>query len=358
MQLITRLALALGATAALAARAHADTGFESKLQVYTDSDHTSVVSPMVSATADLDPDTGASIGYVADVVTSASIDVVSQASPTTIHDTRHQLALGGNHTRGDWTGRIGYSFSTENDYRSNTMSLGLERTFDDKNTTIGAGYGLSLNKVRRADDQNFSRDLDVNSLTVSWTQVVSPRTATQVTYELGLASGYQASPYRFVPVRANVDAAPMFTIAETDPDQRYRHALVLGANHALGQHASVQADYRLYRDTWGITSNTIGLRYFVDLSSRLELRLRNRLYQQTGTNFYQASYDHVMKYMTIDRELSPLWSETFGAKLMYKFGERSEAELKADLFYYHYADFPALTSRTGANLGVGVSIAY
>ncbi|MCE9573248.1 MAG: DUF3570 domain-containing protein [Deltaproteobacteria bacterium] len=355
-----RLAPALFALGVLVttAAAHADTGFVSKLQVYSDSDRTTVVSPMVSATADLDPNTGASIGYVADVVSSASIDIVSQASPTTIHDTRHQLSLGGNHTSGDWTGRVGYSFSTENDYRSNTGSLGIEKTFDDKNTTIGAGYNLSLNRVGRADDMNFSRDLTVQSLTFSWTQVISPRTATQVTYELGDASGFQASPYRFVPVRAAVTDAPMYTVAETDPDQRYRHAIVGAINHAVGKHGSVQADYRLYHDTWGITSNTLGLRYFVDLSSRVELRLRSRLYQQNGTSFYQSNYATTLKYMTIDRELSPLWSETVGGKLMLKFGARAEAELKMDLFYYHYADFPALQSRTGANIGLGVSIDY
>jgi hypothetical protein len=173
-----------------------------------------------------------------------------------------------------------------------------------------------------------------------------------------MADGFQASPYRFVPVRADLMSPVMFTVAETDPLQRYRHALVLAGNHALGEHASIQADYRIYHDTWGITSNTIGLRYYRDLGSRLELRLRSRLYQQNGTTFYQASYSSLQKYMSMDRELSALWSETVGGKLMIKMGERAEAELKLDLFYYHYADFPALQSRTGANVGVGVSINY
>jgi hypothetical protein len=35
-----------------------------------------------------------------------------------------------------------------------------------------------------------------------------------------------------------------------------------------------------------------------------------------------------------------------------------EAELKADLFYYSYVDFAPLASRTGANLGLGVSLTY
>jgi hypothetical protein len=43
---------------------------------------------------------------------------------------------------------------------------------------------------------------------------------------------------------------------------------------------------------------------------------------------------------------------------MYAFNRRIEGELKLDLFYYSYADFAPLQSRTGANAGVGVSVTY
>ena len=62
--------------------------------------------------------------------------------------------------------------------------------------------------------------------------------------------------------------------------------------------------------------------------------------------------------MAFDRELSPLWSETFGAKLSYLFTTHVEGELKLDLFYYSYSDFAPLTSRTGANTGIGLAMTY
>jgi hypothetical protein len=99
----------------LVASARGDTGFVSKVQVYADSDHTTVVSPLVQATADVTPDTSVSLGYVADVVTSASVDLVSQASPTTIHDTRHQVSTSLGHTIGSLSLHGNYSFSREND---------------------------------------------------------------------------------------------------------------------------------------------------------------------------------------------------------------------------------------------------
>jgi len=349
------IALALIARGGLA---HADTGFASKIQVYTDTDHTSVVSPVVSAQADVANGTNVSLGYLADVVTSASIDIVTQASPTTIHDTRHQFSSGVSQLHGPWTFAFHYLFSRENDYLSHNLSASIDRTMFDKNTTLTAGYALSLNTVGRSGDMNFGKALTVQSLSLAWTQIVSKRFITQLTYELGDAQGYQASPYRFVPVRASVGTLPQYWVPETDPDSRFRHAFVIAANHAVFKDSAVQADYRLYHDTWGITSHTIGLRYYVNFNDKVELRLRNRFYSQNGATFYQDNYDSTQTYMTLDRELSPLWSETIGGKLMVDLTSRLEAELKADVFYYHYNDFPYLLQRTGANLGVGLSLTY
>jgi hypothetical protein len=292
------------------------------------------------------------------VITSASIDVVTQASKATIHDTRHQVSAGGSQIFDATTVRGGYSYSRENDYQSHTLSVGVSQELFDKNTTIAAGYGVSLNNVGRADDENFSKSLTVNTGSVTWTQIITPRLLGQLTYELGYSSGYQASPYRFVPIRASLDATPTLWVPETDPDSRVRHAVVIGLNRAVGEASSVQFDYRFYRDTWGITSHTIGARYYVNFGDRVELRLRSRFYFQNGASFYQSRYDGFMKYMTADRELSPLWSETLGAKLTFAFTDRLEGEAKLDGFYYRYSDFPALASRLGVNVGLGLELHY
>jgi hypothetical protein len=351
-----RLQLSVALVVASAA-AHADTGFVSKIQVYSDTDHTQVISPVVEGHADVGADTNVSLGYLVDVVSSASVDLVSQASPREMHDTRHQVSLGATHVFDTITVGGGYSFSKENDYLSHTLDASVQDELFDKNTTLALGYGLSLNTVGRSGDLNFARSLTVQHVSATWTQLVSAKLATQVAYEIGDAEGFQSSPYRFVPVRSSLDAAPTEWVMETDPDSRWRHAIVVGANRSLGE-GSVQGDYRLYFDNWGITSHTIGARYFVHLTKTLELRLRERFYTQDGASFYQSLYMAPTKYITYDRELSPLWSETFGAKLVVGLTAHLEGELKADLFYYSYSDFAPLTSRTGANLGVGVSVVY
>ena len=176
-----RLQLAL---LVLASTASADTTFEAKTQVYADSDHTQVISPVVAAQADVTPDTTVSLGYLADVVTSASVDIVSQASKTTIHDTRHQVSAGLAQRPRIAARAAGYSFSRENDYLSHSLSIGAEKELFDKNTTIGIGYALGLDTVGRADDMNFSRSLTVQSTSLTLTQVVNERAIMQFTYEL------------------------------------------------------------------------------------------------------------------------------------------------------------------------------
>jgi Protein of unknown function (DUF3570) len=344
--------------AVVAATAHADTTFTSKVQVYTDSDHTTVISPLVQGAADITPNTSVNLGYVADIVSSASVDIVTQASPTTIHDTRQQVSGGFSHTFGSLTWHAEYLWSHENDYLSNNISTGIEKELFDKNTTLSLGYALSLDDVGRAHDPNFSKSLTNQSASASVTQILSPRLIGQLTYELGNSSGFQSSPYRFVPVRASLDAAPEFWVMETDPDERWRNAFVIAANYAVGQSSSIQGDYRFYFDDWGITSHTLGARYFFHATPKLEIRLRERFYTQSGATFYQDNYTSVQKYMTYDRELSPLWSETFGVAGYYLFTPRIEGELKLDLFYYDYADFPPLGSRVGANVGAGISVTY
>lgn len=349
---------ALALVLAGASPARAQTSFASKVQVYVDNDRTQVVSPLVRAQADVTPTTNVTAGYVVDIVTSASIDLVTQASARTIHDVRHQGSLGASQILGDWSVNGGYVYSTENDYASHGLNAGLERRLFNNNTTLAGGYALSLNQVGRAGDLNFERDLQVHTLGGTWTQMLTPHLATQVTYTFAAADGYQASPYRFVPVRASRREAARLWVPESDPLQRYKHGITIGANLYLGSDTSLQGDYRFYRDTWDIVSHTLQVRYLVDLADRFELRVRNRFYTQSAASFYRGNYGEVLTFMTIDRELGALWSEMFGFKLGWKVIPTLELEAKAELFYFSYADFAALPSRMGANIALGATLTY
>jgi hypothetical protein len=336
----------------VAPRASAETQATSKLQVYVDNDATQVISPLARASTDLGA-TQLTAGCLVDVVTSASVDVVSQASKTAIHDVRTEPWIDVSRTFGRTKISAGYVYSRERDYVSNGGGIALQRGFWDNDTTLALSYRLSLDDVGRAGDANFSRSLAVQAFGASWSQVVTPLLLLQLSYELGYGVGFFASPYRFVPVFATTGASPTTWVPETDPERRLRQLVVLTASRHLFADSAIQADYRFYADDWGMTSHTIEARYLVNLPHGVELRLRERFYVQSKADFYQETYSQIMRFMTFDKELGALWTELVGAKVIWRVGV-FELEAKAGFFRFQYLDFAPLASRSGVNVGLGL----
>lgn len=187
-------------------------------------------------------------------------------------------------------------------------------------------------------------------------------TIAQASYTFSYDNGYEASPYRFVPILTSDGAGIAFKVPETEPNERYRHAAVIGLNQHLFTDTSIQGDYRLYLDSWGVQSHTVQLRYFVVFKD-VTLRLRGRFYYQLGADFYRTHYtiDAIQPYVTTDRELSTFWSIIGGAKVSWRLPWVHRAlavEAKADVFYFDYLDFALLPYRVGADLEAGLSVAY
>jgi hypothetical protein len=341
--------------------ARADDAFVAKTQIYVDNDHTTVVSPLAAIRRDAWQGATLSASYVADVVSSASVDVVSNAT-THMTDFRSEITAGLSQKLKFTTLDASYVYSVENDYSSHNASLGFSQDLFDKNSTLAIGYTFAYNNVGRTGDQTFHRNLLVNGVGASWTQVFGPRTIGQLSYSFSWLDGYQASPYRFVRVDAVDTGEIAFKVPETEPNDRYRQAFVVGMNRHLFTDTVLQADYRFYFDNWGITSHTIQVRYFVTWHD-VTLRLRERFYYQDGASFYRAHYtgDTLEPYVTADRELSTFWSNLVGAKVSWRLPwvhRALEAEVKADFFYFNYRDFPLLAYRVGADLGAGLNVTY
>jgi hypothetical protein len=354
VQLIRRAAAAL--LLLLGGTARAEDSFVAKTQVYADSDHTVVVSPLVRMSKDVWRGGTVGAGFVADAVSSASVDVVTNATKQ-MTDLRKELSASLSQQIADTNLSAAYLFSLENDYLSHNVHLGAAQDLFQKNTTLALGWTLNLNDVGRSGDPTFHRSLTVNFADVSLTQVFGPKTVGQLSYTFQYADGYQASPYRFV----RVEASPEFKLPETEPGTRLRHAVVVGVHRHVGQDSALQADYRLYLDSWGVVSHTVQLRLLTNFG-RLTLRLRERFYYQSAASFFQPHYlDDTAPFVTADRELSTFWSDLLGIKLSYRFRGSFEGlsiEAKVDGFYFSYLDFAWLSDRVGANVELGLSLVY
>lgn len=350
----------LVAAIASSSAARADDSFVAKTQVYTDSDHTTVVSPLAALSRDAWSGGTLSASYVADVVSSASIDVVSNAT-TRMNDFRSEITAGLAQKLRNTTLTGSYVYSVENDYQSHNADLGFAQDLFEKNSTVSLGLTFSANDVYRTGDQLFHRKLTVAGASAAWTQVLDRATIAQLSYTFSYGNGYWASPYRFVRVE-NAAGDILFKVPESEPGDRYRHAAVIALNRHVGSDSSLQGDYRFYADNWGITSHTIQLRYFVTFKD-VTLRLRERFYYQTSASFFRPHYsaDALQPYMTADRELSTFWSNVAGVKVSWRLPwvhRALELEAKVDYFHFGYVNFALLSSRDGADIEAGLNVIY
>lgn len=364
-------------------RAPTGTRVASKLRYYKDNDQLTVVTPIVSFSQRIYDTTTLGLTYTADIVTAATVDVRTHATPK-FKETRNGLGAHASHRflrqQMDLSGFI--ELSREADYESMTVGAGISKDLFEKNLTLAGGYAFVGNVVGRSKTSfsQFADRLQIHALNFSATETLSPKTLLQLSGSLIINSGYQASVYRYVPIYLqgtvdptqideefllNGDVAPLVRPPETLPRKRYRYAGVAHISQYLPWKAAIAADYRFYSDSWSVRSHTIGVKLYQELPAGLELRLRNRFYTQTEADFYQATYvvqtpADLPQYFTIDRELSTYWYDMPGIKLTWRIGgggwfEGLAFDADFDAQYAQYNDFNYLPSRWAFVTQLGAS---
>lgn len=275
-----------------------------------DTDSTTVISPKAELTAGLiDDATTVSVGYAADIWTSASIDIRTAATQP-VSEQRDELTAGLAREMTDVTLRGGYRFSHEGDYVSHGGALSVVQRLAEGAATIETGLTAAFDTVGRSGDEAFLRGLSTVGFRLAYTQVLDPETVLQGAYELIRRDGYQASAYRFVGLGGDglCNGTAQLCVPENHPSTRWRNAWVLRARRAVGDAWSAGLDYRLYVDDWGVTSHTVAAEanWLPDEDSQVTARYR--FYWQDEADFYQPVYalGAEIGYLTRDRELSPM----------------------------------------------------
>jgi hypothetical protein len=309
------------------------------------------VTSRVDASASLGPSVTLGAHVLVDSISSASVDVISAATPA-FNENRYEGGGRAALRRGSNELNLGYVRSVENDWASHALSASLGRDFAGKNTRVELAFAYVRNAVGRAADANFHRRLDSYQGACSVMQLIDAKSFVTLGYTLQRNDGYQSSPYRYV-----VTSDRQFAQAETHPGTRLRHALaVTGQRHVL-EASSIELDYRLYTDDWGILSHTAGVGLMSAFGERTDLRLRARVYRQGSADFWQRDYAQPMRFMSADRELSTFWDALFGLKLGVHFGILS-IDAKVDVIYYSFQTFARLAERAAVVADAGLGIAF
>jgi hypothetical protein len=287
-----------------------------------------------------------SASYYVDMVSSASIDVVTTASPYT--EERTQYGLGAEYLRGKSTYRLGFSNSTENDYESDTASIAISQDMFGDLTSLQLSFARGWDKVFRRGDSAFSDRLDRRVYGVDLTQVATKSLLLGLSWETITEEGFLNNPYRSVRY-LDADAAAGFAFEpERYPRTRTGNALAARGRHFLPWRAAVQLEYRWYTDSWGIRAHTAQLGYTHPVGPRLVLDAHYRWYTQDAADFYADLFprSNFQNFLARDKELSTMASQTIGVAASYEFSlpgadvfKKTTLNLKYDYILFDYDDF-------------------
>jgi uncharacterized protein DUF3570 len=291
--------------------------------------------------------------YYVDYVSSASIDVVTQASPYT--EEREQYSLGIDYLRGNTTMRASFVNSVESDFDSNTYSFSVSQDMFGDMTTLTLGYGYGEDIVGRSDDPTFKRDNRRQQYSVGITQILTRNLIAALNVETATDEGFLNNPYRSVRyLDTNVPRGYSYE-PELYPNTRTSNAVGLRARYFLPYRAAIEAEYRFFTDTWDIQGNTVSLTY-IHPWGPFTFTVKGRYHNQTAAHFYRDLFpgSQATNFRGRDKEISPLTSYTLKLKASYSFIDENKGwsffkkgtiNASIDMLSIDYDDFSDLRAQ-------------
>jgi hypothetical protein len=284
--------------------------------------------------------------YYVDSISSASIDVVTTASPYT--EKRTEYSLGADYIHGNSNMSAFYTYSDENDYQASTASFGISMDMFDNMTTVTMGYARGWDTVSKVNDPDFSENVDRQNYTLGLTQVISKKMILEANYEAITDEGYLNNPYRSARYLDPSNSLGYSYEPEVYPNTRTSNAVAVRGLYYLPYRASTYAEYRYFTDTWGIRAHNAKLAYIHPLSRGWLLEGHYRYYTQNSADFYSDLFPRKdsQNFVSRDKELSTFHNNTLGFVVSYDvvgdglyWIDRGSINLSYDYIWFNYKNF-------------------
>lgn len=300
--------------------------------------------------------------YYQDVVSSASIDVLTSGSKYT--EERTEYSVGMDYLADRALLSLGYTNSSESDYDAKTVSFGISQDFFGDMTTLALGYSRGDDEVRQNQSDGTSvkvGDAQRQRYSLGLSQILTRSWIVAFSVETVVDDGFLRNPYRqirYIPSGPADDEQSNVLVSfaeEAYPETRNSDAFALRTIYYLPYRASIRLEGRAYSDSWGIKAENYEIRYTHTVRSRMILELKARTYSQTQADFYRDIFPHpgANEFMGRDKELSTYSTNSFGVGMTYEFGiklpfaEKHSASLYWDFMQFDYDNFRnALLSRS------------
>lgn len=285
--------------------------------------------------------------YYVDTISSASVDVVTTASP--YRDKREEFGVGIDLLHGNSLASVSVISSKERDYQADSFGLNVTHDLFGGLTKFELGFSSGRDQVERVNT-TFQQGINRYNFRLGVSQVLTRNLLVGVSFEDVAEDGYLNNPYRYALVTG-------VYFPERYPGARESQAVALRAVQGFSTASrplglSARVDYRYYRDTWDVRANTLGFtlqRYFGD---RWIGEARYRYYQQNAASFYSDNFATEMTYMARDKELSTFHSHSLGVRFSWMFSKqqfpffnKASLNFAHDHIYFDYNDFTDV--RTG-----------
>ena len=288
----------------------------------------------------------ASANYYVDKVQSASIDVITTASP--YKEERKQWSVGLDYLHDRWMLKLGIIDSEEPDYSAKTFSFGVSQDLFGDLTTVSLGYSLGRNEVMRRGDPTFKEPMDTQSYRLGISQILTKNMLLGFSYETITDEGFLNNPYRQVRYLDASNPQGYSYEREIYPRTRTSDAASIRLRYYLPYRAAIYGEYRTFSDTWQIKGNTFELGYTHPHGGWI-FDGKVRFYDQPqGASFYSDlfPYANSQNFMARHKELSTFNSQDLRLEASYdilkggwKFVEKGTVNVVWDHMLFNYDDF-------------------
>lgn len=324
-------------------------------------------------------------------------------------ETRTQPVFGARYYFDSATLGLSYGQSNEPDYNSEFGGLNYAQEFNNKLTTVSAGYNYTSNQITRsggghtdhhatdpAHNPAIYPELDessnANAINLGLSQVLNKNALLQLSANYSSQSGYLTNPYKYVYVRGEITAEEYYELSqatapgdidwntitslevvglelfrEVRPDLRNQFSFLTRLNQYLpAADAALHVDYRYYFDDWGIDSHTLELKWLQQLPWGITVTPNLRYYSQSQADFF-APYFLAPRsdgYYSSDFRLSGYGALGGGLTVSKQFNRGIRLELGME-YYTHqgnlklggggesdYADFSYWMAHAGLNVAL------
>lgn len=289
--------------------------------------------------------------YYVDTISSASVDVISTASP--YEEERTEVSAGVDFLHGDTIMSLGFTQSDESDFIADSAYFNISQDVFGGLTTVNMGYATGSNEVSRNGDPTFTAESDRKNYRLGLTQVLTKNMLLGLSLETITDEGFLNNPYRSVRYLDTGSALGYSYEPEVYPNTRTSTAVAIRSRYFLKYRAAVFGEYRYFTDTWGIDAHTAELGYTHPTDSGWIYEGSVRYYSQTAADFYSDLYPgpQWQNYLARDKELATFTSQSLSLGVSYQFSpqrwdflERGSINFFVDYMLFNYDDFRDVTA--------------